>query len=314
MSRPSKTPRLTVDLGGGLVLANPVIAASGTFGYGEEYAGVLDLNRLGAIAVKGLSLEPRAGNPAPRLIETPSGLLNAIGLQNVGLKAFLADKLPFLRRFTLKVIVNIVGSTVEEYETLAERLSAAAGVHALEINVSCPNVKKGGMSFGQSVAGVFEVVQAVRRKTHLPTIVKLSPNVTDITEIARAAQAGGATALSLVNTFLGMAIDVETRRPRLASWIGGLSGPAIRPLAVRMVWETSKAVPIPIIGMGGITSGEDAVEFMLAGASAVAVGTGNFLNPLATVEVLDGVVRYLRRHGIEDIGRLVGAIDLSGAR
>lgn len=308
------TPRLTVNLGGGLVLANPVIAASGTFGYGEEYAGVLDLNRLGAIAVKGLSLEPRAGNPAPRLIETPSGVLNAIGLQNVGLDAFLADKLPFLRRFTLKVIVNIVGSTVEEYETLAERLSAAEGVHALEINVSCPNVKKGGMSFGQSVAGVFEVVQAVRRKTHLPTIVKLSPNVTDITEIARAAQAGGATALSLVNTFLGMAIDVETRRPRLASWIGGLSGPAIRPLAVRMVWETSKAVPIPIIGMGGITSGEDAVEFMLAGASAVAVGTGNFLNPLATVEVLDGVVRYLRRHGIEDIGRLVGAIDLSGAR
>jgi dihydroorotate dehydrogenase (NAD+) catalytic subunit len=314
VSRPSKTPRLTVNLGGGLVLANPVIAASGTFGYGEEYAGVLDLNRLGAIAVKGLSLEPRAGNPSPRLIETPSGLLNAIGLQNVGLKAFLADKLPFLSRFTLKVIVNIVGSTVQEYETLAERLSAAGGVHALEINVSCPNVKKGGMSFGQSVAGVFEVVQAVRRKTHLPTIVKLSPNVTDITELARAAQAGGATALSLVNTFLGMAIDVETRRPRLASWIGGLSGPAIRPLAVRMVWETSKAVPIPIIGMGGITSGEDAVEFMLAGASAVAVGTGNFLNPLATVEVLDGVVRYLRRHGIEDIGRLVGAIDLSGAR
>ncbi len=314
MSRPSKIPRLTVNLGGGLVLANPVIAASGTFGYGEEYAGVLDLNRLGAIAVKGLSLEPRAGNPAPRLIETPSGVLNAIGLQNVGLDAFLADKLPFLRRFTLKVIVNIVGSTVEEYETLAERLSAAAGVHALEINVSCPNVKKGGMSFGQSVAGVFEVVQAVRRKTHLPTIVKLSPNVTDITEIARAAQAGGATALSLVNTFLGMAIDVETRRPKLASWTGGLSGPAIRPLAVRMVWEASKAVPIPIIGMGGITSGEDAVEFMLAGASAVAVGTGNFLNPLATVEVLDGVVRYLRRHDIEDIGRLVGAIDLSGIR
>jgi dihydroorotate dehydrogenase (NAD+) catalytic subunit len=312
VSRPSKTPRLTVNLGGGLVLANPVIAASGTFGYGEEYAGVLDLNRLGAIAVKGLSLEPRAGNPAPRLIETPSGLLNAIGLQNVGLKAFLADKLPFLSRFTLKVIVNIVGSTVQEYETLAERLSARRG-HALEINVSCPNVKKGGMSFGQSVAGVFEVVQAVRRKTHLPLIVKLSPNVTDIRDTARAAADGGADVLSLVNTFVGMAVDVERRRPVLAKVSGGLSGPAIRPLAVRMVWR-HQGGSHPDHRHGGITSGEDAVEFMLAGASAVAVGTGTFLNPLATVEVLDGVVRYLRRHGIEDIGRLVGAIDLSGTR
>lgn len=306
-------PLLTVDLGGGLVLKNPIIAASGTFGYGEEYAGVLDLNRLGAIVVKGLSIEPRTGNPAPRLVETPSGMLNAIGLQNVGLDAFLAQKLPFLRRFTLKVIVNIVGGTVEEYATLAERLSAADGIHAIEINVSCPNVKHGGMSFGQSAAGVFEVVQAVRRRTTLPTIVKLSPNVTDITEMAQAAHAAGASALSLVNTVLGMAIDVDTRRPKLASGTGGLSGPAIRPIAVRMVWETSKAVPIPIIGLGGITCGEDAVEFLLAGATAVAVGTGNFLNPLATVDVLNGLVRYLRRHRIDDVNRLVGAIERSGS-
>ncbi len=304
-------PLLTVDLGGGLVLQNPIIAASGTFGYGEEYAGVLDLNRLGAIVVKGLSIEPRTGNPAPRLVETPSGMLNAIGLQNVGLDAFLAEKLPFLRRFTLKIIVNIVGETVEEYETLAQRLSTVDGIHAIEINVSCPNVKQGGLSFGRSAAGVFEVVQAVRRRTTLPTIVKLSPNVTDITEVARAAHAGGATALSLVNTVLGMAIDVDTRRPKLASGTGGLSGPAIRPIAVRMVWEAAKAVPIPIIGMGGVTCGEDAVEFLLAGATAVAVGTGNFLNPLATIDVLDGLVRYLRRHRIGDVNRLVGAVDRS---
>ena len=309
----SERPLLTVDLGGGLVLKNPIIAASGTFGYGEEYAGVLDLNRLGAIVVKGLSIEPRTGNPAPRLVETPSGMLNAIGLQNVGLDAFLAQKLPFLRRFTLKVIVNIVGETVEEYATLAECLSAADGIHAIEINVSCPNVKHGGMSFGQSAAGVFEVVQAVRQRTTLPTIVKLSPNVTDITEMAQAAHAAGASALSLVNTVLGMAIDVDTRRPKLASGTGGLSGPAIRPIAIRMVWETSKAVPIPIIGLGGITCGEDAVEFLLAGATAVAVGTGNFLNPMATVDVLDGLVRYLRRHRIDDVNRLVGAVDRSSS-
>lgn len=303
--------RLETDLGGGLVLKNPVVAASGTFGYGEEYAGVLDLNRLGAIAVKGLSLEPRTGNPIPRLIETPSGMLNAIGLANVGLEAFLADKLPLLRRFDVKVIVNIFGGTVEEFEALAARLSDAEGVHALEVNVSCPNVKQGGISFGHSVAGVFEVVRAVRSRTRLPTIVKLSPNVTDVTEMAKAAHAAGATALSLVNTVIGMAIDVDTRRPKLASWTGGLSGPAIRPLAVRMVWEASKAVPIPVIGMGGITCGEDAVEFLLAGASAVAVGTANFMNPRATLDVLDGLTRYLIRHGITDVRNLVGAIDIS---
>ncbi len=305
-------PNLTVDLGGGLTLNNPVIAASGTFGYGEEYAAVMDLNRLGAIAVKGLSLEPRTGNPEPRLIETPSGMLNAIGLANVGLEAFVSHKLPFLRRFDVRVIVNIFGGTVEEFERLARRLSDVDGVHALEVNVSCPNVKQGGISFGQSVAAVFEVVRAVRSKTHLPTIVKLSPNVTDIGEVAKAAHAGGATAVSLINTVVGMAIDVETRRPKLAAWTGGLSGPAIRPIAVRMVWEVSKAVPIPIVGMGGITCGEDAVEFLLAGASAVAVGTGNFVNPRATVDVLDGLVRYMNRHRISDVRALVGAIDISG--
>jgi dihydroorotate dehydrogenase (NAD+) catalytic subunit len=307
-----EVPKLTVDLGGGLVLKTPVIAASGTFGYGEEYAGVLDLNRLGAIVVKGLSLEPRTGNPEPRLIETPSGMLNAIGLANVGLDAFVSRKLPFLRRFDVKVIVNIFGGTVEEFERLARRLSSEDNVHALEVNVSCPNVKQGGISFGQSPAAVFEVTRAVRGSTHLPTIVKLSPNVTDIAETAKAAHAGGATAVSLINTVVGMAIDVETRRPKLASWTGGLSGPAIRPIAVRMVWEVSKAVPIPIVGMGGVTCGEDAVEFLLAGASAVAVGTGNFMNPRATVDVLDGLVRYLKRHRITDVRHLVGAIDIRG--
>ena len=306
-------PHLTVDLGGGLVLKNPIIAASGMFGYGEEYAGVLDLNRLGAIVVKGLSIEPRAGNPAPRLIETPSGMLNAIGLQNVGLDAFLKEKLPFLRRYDTKVIVNILGATIEEYEVLAERLSVADGVHAIEVNVSSPNAKQGGMLFGQSAETLFLVATAVRRRTNLPMIVKLSPNVTNIVDMAKAAHAGGATALSLINTVLGMAIDVDTRRPKLASGTGGLSGPAIRPIAIRMVWETSKAVPIPIIGLGGITCGEDAVEFLLAGATAVAVGTGNFLNPLATVDVLNGLVRYLRRHRIDDVNRLVGAIERSGS-
>jgi dihydroorotate dehydrogenase (NAD+) catalytic subunit len=310
----TQPPNLSVNLGGGLVLKNPVVAASGTFGYGEEYAGVLDLNRLGAIVVKGLSLEPRTGNPDPRLIETPAGMLNAIGLANVGLNAFVSQKLPLLRRFDVKVIVNIFGATIDEFELLAQRLSDAEGVHALEVNVSCPNVKQGGISFGQSLPAVFEVVRAVRSKTHLPTIVKLSPNVTDITEVAKAAHAGGATALSLINTVVGMAIDVETRRPKLASWTGGLSGPAIRPIAVRMVWEVSKAVPIPILGMGGITCAEDAVEFLLAGASAVAVGTGNYMNPRATINVLDGLTRYLVRHGINDVRQLVGAIDISGRR
>jgi dihydroorotate dehydrogenase (NAD+) catalytic subunit len=308
----SQSPNLTVDLGGGLILKTPVVAASGTFGYGEEYAGVLDLNRLGAVAVKGLSLEPRSGNPEPRLIETPSGLLNAIGLANVGLDAFVSQKLPFLRRFDVKVIVNIFGGTIEEFEVLAQRLSDAGGVHALEVNVSCPNVKQGGISFGQSLSAVFEVVRAVRRRTHLPTIVKLSPNVTDIAEVAKAAHAGGATAVSLINTLVGMAIDVETRRPKLAAWTGGLSGPAIRPVAVRMVWEVSKAVPIPILGMGGIACGEDAVEFLLAGASAVAVGTANFMSPRATIDVLDGLIRYMGRHQIHDVRQLVGAIDISG--
>jgi dihydroorotate dehydrogenase (NAD+) catalytic subunit len=308
----AQSPSLTVNLGDGLVLKNPVIAASGTFGYGEEYAGVLDLNRLGAIVVKGLSVEPKTGNPTPRLIETPAGLLNAIGLANVGLEAFLSDKLPFLRQFDVKVIVNIFGGTVEEFERLTDRLSDAQGVHALEVNVSCPNVKQGGMSFGQSVTGVFEVVRAVRRKTRLPIIVKLSPNVTDIAEIAKAAHAAGASALSLINTVLGMAIDVETRRPKLASWTGGLSGPAIRPIAVRMVWEVSRAVPIPIIGLGGVTCAEDAVEFLLAGASAVAVGTANFMNPRSTIDVLEGLTRYMARHNIHDVRHLVGAIDVTG--
>ena len=298
--------QLSVNLGG-LVLDNPVIAASGTYGYGEEYASTIDLNRLGAVAIKGLSLNPRRGNMPPRLCETPSGMLNAIGLENIGVDAFIQEKLPFLRRYRTHIIANIFGETIEEYEAVAGKLDAAEGVHALEVNISCPNVKKGGMSFGSDPKAVFDVLSAVRRSTHLPVIAKLSPNVTDITEIARAAKAASVDALSLVNTVVGMVIDIETQRPLLSSVKGGLSGPAIRPIAVRMVWEVSEAVDLPIIGMGGIVSGEDAVEFFLAGAGAVAVGTANFMNPIAPLQILEGIRRYLRKRGIRDIRQIVGA-------
>lgn len=297
---------LSVKLGG-LELENPVMVASGTWGYGEEYASLVDLNRLGAVVVKGLSIKPRQGYPPPRLCETPSGMLNAIGLENVGVEAFIQEKLPFLRRYRTRVIVNIFGETLDEYREVAEKLDKAPGVHALEVNISCPNVKKGGMSFGGGPQEAFEVLSAVKKSTRLPVIAKLSPNVRDIAEIARSARAASVDALSLINTVMGMAIDIDAQRPLLSSGKGGLSGPAIRPIAIRMVWEVAEAVDLPIIGMGGIVGGEDAVEFLLAGASAVAIGTANFMNPVAPLEVLEGIRSYMRRKGLQDIEQIIGA-------
>ena len=294
---------------GALTLRNPVIAASGCFGYGVEYADVVDLASLGGVAVKGLFLAEREGHPAPRIIETPAGMLNAIGLQGIGVRRFIAEKLPELRERRATVIVNICGSTMDEYVELARILSDADGVAALELNISCPNIKEGGITFGCSLNGTFDVVSAVRKATHLPVIPKLTPNVTDIGAIARAAEEGGADAVSLVNTFLAMAIDVETRRPKLSNIVGGLSGPAIRPIAVRMVYETRQAVKIPVIGMGGIADARDAIEFMIAGASAVQVGTASFVDPFIWSKLLDGISEYLRRHGIARVADLVGTVD-----
>ncbi|WP_227767025.1 dihydroorotate dehydrogenase [Zhaonella formicivorans] len=295
---------------GGLKLKNPVLTASGTFGFGLELLPYLELNQLGGVVVKGTTLQPRQGNPPPRLVETPAGLLNAIGLQNPGADYFLAEILPELRRHQTNFIVNISGNTVEEYGILAAKLSVP-GVAALEVNISCPNVKAGGMVFGTDPALVAQVTRQVKSNTHLPVIVKLSPNVTDITAIARAAAESGADALSLINTLLGMAIDIYKRKPVLGSVTGGLSGPAVKPVAVRMVWQVAQAVKIPIIGMGGIVTVEDALEFILAGATAVAVGTGNFLNPRATIEIIQGLEKYCLDNGIADISELVGAAHIS---
>ncbi len=307
----TRPPELRVSLGK-LELKNPIILASGTVGYGEEIGKVFDLNRVGAITVKGLSLEPRPGHPAPRLCETPSGLLNAIGLHNVGLKIFLAEKLPFLRRYQLKIIVNIFGETLEEYVELAQRLSQADGVHALELNVSCPNTKRGGLSFGVDLDSLTTLVAAVRLATPLPLIVKLSPNVTDIVPFAKACEAQGADALSLINTVRALAIDVDTQRPKVTNLVGGLSGPAIRPIAVRMVWEVTRAVRLPVIGMGGIAAADDAVEFFLAGATAVAIGSANFADPATALRVIQGIERYLQRHGLTGIHQLIGALKIDG--
>src|SRR3989441_6892075 len=267
---------LSVQIGN-LTLRNPLIAASGCFGYGVEYADVVDLTSLGGVAVKGLFLTEREGHPAPRIVETPAGMLNAIGLQGIGVRRFVAEKLPELRERRATVIVNICGSTMDEYVELARILSDAEGVAALELNISCPNIKEGGITFGCSLNGTFDVVNAVRKVTRLPIVPKLTPNVTDVAAFARAAEEGGADAVSLVNTFLAMMIDVETRRPKLSNIVGGLSGPAIRPIAVRMVYECRRAVRIPIIGMGGITNARDALEYIIAGASAVQGGTWNFV-------------------------------------
>jgi dihydroorotate dehydrogenase (NAD+) catalytic subunit len=307
---PAKTkikPDLSIDFAG-IRLKNPVLTASGTFGYGEELADFVDLNRLGGVIVKGVSIKPIRGNPPPRIWETPSGMLNAIGLENPGVDVFISQKLPYLRQFDTAVIVNIFGYSLEEYIEVASRLDGVPGVSGLEVNISCPNVKAGGIVFGTNVKAAFDLLAAVRRSTRLPIIAKLSPNVTDISEFARAARDAGCDGLSLINTLLGMAIDVRSRKPRLANVTGGLSGPAIRPVAVRMVWQAARAVSLPIIGMGGIVTGEDALEFILAGASAVAVGTANFINPRATLDVLEGIGMLLREQGIIDIRSIVGKV------
>jgi dihydroorotate dehydrogenase (NAD+) catalytic subunit len=299
---------LSVDIGS-LRLANPVIAASGCFGYGVEYAEAVDLSTLGGVAVKGLFLSEREGHPPERIVETPSGMLNAIGLQGIGVHRFIREKMPELRQRRATVIVNICGSTLDEYVELARILSDVEGVAALELNISCPNIKEGGITFGCSLHGTFDVVSAVRRVTRLPIVPKLTPNVTDVAAFARAAEEAGADAVSLVNTFLAMMIDVETRRPKLSNIVGGLSGPAIRPIAVRMVYECRRAVRIPIIGMGGIAGARDALEFIIAGASAVQVGTWNFVDPFIWARLLTGIEDYMERHGVTRIGDLVGTID-----
>lgn len=302
-------PDLSVNFAG-IKLKNPVLTASGTFGYGEEFAEFVDLNKLGGVIVKGVSLKPIKGNPPPRIWETPSGMLNAIGLENPGVDVFLKEKLPYLRKFDTAVIVNMFGYSLEEYVGVAERLNGAAGISGIEVNISCPNVKAGGMAFGTDLKATFELLTALRKATRLPLIAKLSPNVTDVTAFAKAAQDAGCDGLSLINTLLGMAIDVRCRRPRLANCTGGLSGPAVRPVAVRMVWQVAKAVSLPIIGMGGIVTGEDALEFILAGASAVAVGTANFVNPRATLDVIAGMSSFLNEQGVGDIKELIGKVSV----
>ena len=298
---------LSVNIGG-VLMRNPVMTASGTFGYGSEYADFVDLNRLGAIVVKGVTSTPWPGNPMQRIMETPSGMLNAIGLQNVGVDTFISQKLPYLRDFDVPVIVNVCGKTVAEYLDVIEKLNSANGVAGVELNISCPNLDCGGMSFGVDAQLAHQLVQQVREKTQLPLWVKLSPNVTDITVIARAVADAGADALSAINTLIGMAINAETRTPELANITGGLSGPAIKPVALRLVWEVYKSVSIPIVGMGGIMNATDAVEFLIAGASAVAIGTANFVNPCASIEIVNGIAAYLKKAKMTSIQELVGSL------
>ena len=299
---------LSVQLGA-LRLRNPVIAASGCFGYGVEYQHAVDLSSLGGVAVKGLFLAEREGHPPPRIVETPAGMLNAIGLQGIGARRFVDEKLPELRARGATVIVNVCGTTLDEYVEVSRVVSDAEGVHAIELNISCPNIKEGGIQFGCNLHGTHDVVGAVRKVTRLPVIPKLTPNVTDVASFARAAEDAGADAVSLVNTFLAMVIDVETRKPKISNIVGGLSGPAIRPIAVRMVYECRQAVKIPIIGMGGIADARDALEFIIAGANAVQVGTANFVDPFIWPKLLDGITSYMNRHGIAGIGDLVGSVD-----
>ena len=302
---------LSVEIAGRR-LPNPVLVASGTFGFGEEYAGLVDISRLGGICTKAVTLQPRAGNPPPRICETPAGMLNAIGWQNPGLEVFLAEKLPALRGYEVPIIVNVAGETLEEYVEIATRLSDVEDIAALELNISCPNVECGGMQFGLAPDLTRELVAAVRQATDQVLITKLSPNVTDITALAQAAVDGGSDALSLINTLVGMSIDIQRRRPVLGNLTGGLSGPAIRPVAVRMTWEVAEAVEVPIIGMGGIITYEDALEFIMAGASAVAVGTGNFVEPTTAVHVIDGLREYCIQHQIAKITDLVGTAHTGG--
>ena len=302
---------LSVEIGR-LRLRNPIITASGTFGYGEEYAPYVDLSRLGAIVVKGLSLKPRMGNPPPRIVETPCGMLNAVGLQNVGVNVFIREKLPFLAQFDLPVIANIFGESVEEYGKVAEILSQASGVHGLEVNISCPNVKKGGIAFGANPDMAADVTRRVKASTDLPVIVKLTPNVTDIAEIAESVEAAGADAISLINTITGMSVDIERRVPHLRNITGGLSGPAIKPVALRMVWQVIQRVSVPVIGLGGIMTARDALEFLIVGARAVQVGTAHFIHPHAAIDILEGIEDYLEQHQFDDINQLIGTLKTGG--
>lgn len=294
---------------GELSLQNPVLTASGTFGYGTEYADIVDLNRLGGIIVKGTTLNAREGNDYPRMAETPSGMLNAVGLQNKGVDYFIEHIYPTIKDYNTQIIVNVSGASVNDYVAVAEKLSSLDKINAIEVNISCPNVKQGGMAFGTTCEGAAEVTREIRRVYGKTLIVKLSPNVTDIVSIAKAVEAEGADSVSLINTLLGMAIDVESQRPILSTITGGLSGPAVRPVAVRMVWQVAKAVNIPVIGLGGIANGRDAMEFILAGATAIQVGTYNFVNPHVTMEIIDYMQDYCSRHGVRNISELVGAVN-----
>lgn len=298
---------LAVKLGS-LELKNPVLTASGTFGYGLEYADFMNLERLGGFIVKGTTLEPRQGNPYPRMAETPSGMLNAVGLQNKGVEHFAAETYPLLENLDTEVMVNVSGASIEQYAATAERLAQLPRIHAIELNISCPNVKQGGMAFGTTADGAASVVRAVRKVWPHHLMVKLSPNVTSIADIALAVEAEGADSVSLINTLLGMAVDVERRKPVLSTVTGGLSGPAVRPVAVRMVWQVAKAVSIPVVGLGGITDARDALEFIMAGATAVQIGTANFLDPTTCVKVIDGIEEYCTRHGVADISELRGIV------
>lgn len=304
---PSHRPSMSVTIAG-ITLKNPVMAASGTFGYGEEFASLVDLNRLGALITKGISLKPMEGNPPPRIVETVGGMINSIGLQNVGMQAFIRDKLPFLQQFKTPVIANIFGETVREYGELAKRLDDIPGIAGLEVNISCPNVAKGGVLFGTDPKMAHHVVRTVKRSTQRPILVKLSPNVTDITLIAKAVEEAGGDAISLINTLMAMAIDPQSRRPLLNNIIGGLSGPAIKPVALRLVWQVVNAVKIPVIGIGGIMTPEDALEFIIVGTRAVQVGTANLVNPTACIEIIDGIEAYLTRNGFKHINELMGSL------
>ena len=298
-----------IQLGKGLTLKNPVMTASGTFGYGEEYADFIDLTKIGGILVKGTTLNHREGNPYPRMAETPSGMLNAVGLQNKGVDYFVETIYPRIKDIDTNIIVNVSGSTIEDYCAVAEKVNALENIPAIELNVSCPNVKQGGMAFGVTTSGIEQVVSAVRKVYDKHLIVKLSPNVTSIADLALAAEASGADSVSLINTLLGMAIDAEKRRPKLSTVTGGLSGACVKPIALRMVWQVAKAVKIPVIGLGGISSATDAIEFLLAGASAIEIGTANFIDPTITVKVAQGIVEYCERHGFKNVSDLTGALE-----
>lgn len=307
-----KKPQMEVKIAG-IKLKNPVMTASGTFGYGQEYAHFVDLNKLGAMILKGITLKPKMGNSPPRVIETPSGMLNAIGLQNVGVEVLIKEKLPYLKKFNTPVVINISGNTIEEYMELARRLeevSEAAGVAGLEVNISCPNVKKGGMVWGTNAQSTYKIISSVRKATSLPLIVKLTPNVTDIKTIAQAAEEAGADAISLINTLVGMAVDIDSLKPKLANVSGGLSGPALKPVALWLVWQVFQTVNIPVIGIGGIIKVEDALEFIIAGARAIEIGTANFVNPRATIEIIEGIEKYLIENNIKDINELVGSMKI----